>query len=225
MKSQLKKIKTPKIKKGGSSSVAIGEKQKESDIALSFKLFCGNSIRVNDFNNYYENQGAAHKTVSDLMHIFNSILKETTKSVFAKDKKRQLHLNQMDDNKSIEIIEEVLSKGYGFHKQTIAEFDREYFEIIANGDGGRLIFVMSENLVIPLFIDPNHLIYSKASKNTKKKKGYDYPGFFNFTQEHTNYYSRLEEKSVLREAVIKYARKGEYKTVEEFLEAWDDANN
>ena len=88
MKSQLKKIKTPKIKKGGSSSVAIGEKQKESDIALSFKLFCGNSIRVNDFNNYYENQGAAHKTVSDLMHIFNSISKETTKSVFAKDKKR-----------------------------------------------------------------------------------------------------------------------------------------
>ena len=131
----------------------------------------------------------------------------------------------MDDSKSIEIIEEVLLRGYGFPEHTIAEFDREYFEIIANGDGGRLIFVMSENLVIPLFIDPNHLIYSKVSKNTKKKNSYDCPGFFEFTQEHANYYSRLEEKSVLRETVIKYARKGEYKTVGEFLEAWDDANS
>lgn len=225
MKSRLKKIRAPKIKKGGSDFVATGEKQKESDIALSFKLFCGNSVRVNDFNNYHENQRAAHKTVSDLIHIFNNVSRETTKSIFVKDKKKQLHLNKMNDNRSIGIIEEVLLKGYGFPEQTIAEFGREYFEIIANGDGGRLIFVMSENLVIPLFIDPNHLIYSKASKNVEKKKNYSYPGFFDFTQEHIAYYSHLEEKSILRDAVISYARMGEYKTIEEFLEAWDDVNS
>ena len=224
MDSRLKRINPPKIKKGGGNFVATGEGQKESNIVLSFKLFHGNSIRVNDFNNYYENQNAAHKTVSDLVQIFNNISRETTKSIFSKDKRKQLHLNPMDDNESIKIIEEVLIKGYGFPKQTIAEFDREYFEIIANGDGGRLIFIMSGNLVMPLFIDPNHLIYSKVSKNTKKKKNYSYPGFFNYTQEHIDYYSHLKERRGLKEAVIGYARKGEYKTVEDFLKAWDETS-
>lgn len=223
--SQLKKIKPPKIQKGGSSFVAPGKEQEESDITLSFKLFNSKSIKLDDFNNYYENQNAAHKAVSDLLHVLNDISRETTKTIFQKGKKRQLHLNRMDDENSIRMIEKILLEGYGLPEQMIAEFDREYFEIVANGDGGRLIFVMSDHLMIPLFLDPNHLVYSKVSKNIKKKTGHAHPGFFTYDQEHIDCYKQPEKKNSLKDAVIEYARSGEYHTVDDFLKAWDDANS
>ena len=223
--SQLKKIKPPKIQKGGGSFVAPGKEQEESDIALSFKLFNSKSIRLDDFTNYYENQNTAHKAVSDLLHVLNDISRETIKTIFQKDKKKQLHLNPMDDDDSIRMIEKILLEGYGFPKQTVVEFDREYFEIVANGDGGRLIFVMSDHLMIPLFLDPNHLVYSKASKNVKKKTSYSHPGFLTYNQEHIDYYNQLEKKNDLKDAVIEYARSGEYHTVDDFLKAWNEANS
>ena len=224
-KSKLKNIKPSTTQRDNISFVTPGREQEESDITFSFKLFNGKSIRVDNFNNYYENQNAAHKSVSDLLYIFNNISRENTKTIFLKNKKSQFHLNQMSNDDSIEIIEKILLDGYGLPKQVVAEFDREYFEIVANADGGRLIFVMVDNLMLPLFLDPNHFVYRKVSKNKKRKTNYSHPGFFVYSQEYVDYYNQLKQVDSLRDAAIQYARNGEFRTVNDFLKAWDEAGS
>ena len=211
-KYKLKNIKPSTTQRDNISFVTPGKEQEESDITFSFKLFNGKSIRVDNFNNYYENQNAAHKSVSDLLYIFNNISRENTKTIFLKNKKSQLHLNQMSNDDSIEIIEKILLDGYGLPKQVVAEFDREYFEIVAN-------------LMLPLFLDPNHFVYRKVSKNKKRKTNYSHPGFFVYSQEYVDYYNQLKQVDSLRDAAIQYARNGEFRTVNDFLKAWDEAGS
>ena len=92
-KSQLRKIK-PLNKKSGLDFVSSGEKQRNSKISVSFKYFHSECTKIDNFNNYYENEQAARKATSDLFQILKTISNEDVISVFSGSKKHQLQLEQ-----------------------------------------------------------------------------------------------------------------------------------
>lgn len=215
-KSQFNKIK-PLNKKRGLDFVFSGEKQGKDKLSISFKYFKPECIKIDDFSNFYGSDQAARKATSDFIKILKDISNEDIKSVFSALKKRQLHLNEIKDEKSITLIENILLNGYGFPKRVIDEFEREFFEIMADGDGGRVIFIKEDNVIDPLFIDTNHMICPQASRDLKKKMAFSHPGLLHFSQEQNNYYREEEERVELLKILIEDAKKGQYKTVDELI--------
>ena len=219
-KSQLRKIK-PLNKKSGLDFVSSGEKQRNSKISVSFKYFHSECTKIDNFNNYYENEQAARKATSDLFQILKTISNEDVISVFSGSKKHQLHLNKLQDKKSIELVEEILLNGYNFPNRTVEEFEQEFFEVVADGDGGRIIFVREDNIIDPLFIDANHMICPQVSRDLKKKMTFEHPGLLCFSQKQIDYYEKEEERTELLKLFMEDVRKGRYDTVEDILNEWD----
>lgn len=219
-KSQLNRIK-PTNNNRGFDFVSSGKKQGKDKLGFSFKYFHSECIKTDDFSNYYENGQTARKATSDLFKILKDISNEDVISVFSGPKKRQFHLNEITDKKSIALVENILLKEYGFPERTVEEFEQEYFEIIADGDGGRMIFVREDNIIDPLFIDANHMICPQASRDLNKKMTFSHPGLFCFSQKQNDYYEKEKERNALLEILITDARKGQFNSFDEFLNEWD----
>ena len=148
-------------------------------ITFNFSYFQTASIRLGDFNNYYESPKEAINSVGDLFDSFSNISKETKTDFFDFGSKNKIHQNRIDKDETIDTIEKILQEGYNFPIGKVNEFERNYVEF-AFGDGKRVIGTFINGSVFaPLFIDNNHLVCIDSSRDVEKKKTFKIKGLFN----------------------------------------------
>lgn len=143
----------------------------DKKVSFSFSDFQTHSININGFNNYYFNVESSRNAVPDFFTIISGISNLDLKELFSSSTKREYHLNKLCDEEVVSRIEYVLVNGYSFPKERIDEFEHLYFEFQIS-DGKRVICYIVDNVICPLFIDCNHMICMKSSRNIKSKALY-----------------------------------------------------
>ncbi len=142
-------------------------------ICFSFSYFKRNSVRVGEFNNYYETKVGGINAVNDLFQTMGEMSRLNRTELYSNAYKKQFHLNNIKDNSQIDRIEKVLRDGYGFPDGLIDSFERSYTEF-AFGDGKRAITATFYGSLFEfLFLDPNHLICSEFARDIKQKDKYN----------------------------------------------------
>lgn len=150
----------------------------EEQICFSFKYFQTNSVRVRKFNNFYLNQISSINAVNDFFETVKQMGRLPKNKLFSPEYKEQFHLNQIDEDEVINLIEYVLREGYGFSQKNIDNFERTYMEF-STTNGKRVICALLYGTLFEcLFLDPNHLICRDSSRNVKVKEGYQVKSAF-----------------------------------------------
>ena len=187
----------------------------QEKITFDFSFFQTGSIRIGDFNNFYENPKDAINSVGDLFVSFSNISKETKSEFFDYGSSKKIHQNRIDDNETIDSIEKILQEGYQFPKGKVDEFERNYVEF-PFADGKRVIGTFINGSVFaPLFIDNNHLVCINSSRDVGKKKSFRIKSVFNkWNEEDIKKLGACDAEDFLKLFVDK-CKKGEYSSVEE----------
>ena len=144
----------------------------ENRICFSFNYFKEESIRIPNFNNFYKDKLASINSVNDFIDVIREMGKYTKDELFSNNIKKMFHLNQIYDNKSIDLIERVLVDGYGFPQQFVDNFERTYIEFSTKNGKRVIAALMYGTLFECLFLDPNHFICPKKSRNIKFKESF-----------------------------------------------------
>lgn len=186
---------------------------------ILFKYFHGESIRISNFNNYYENQKTSINSVYSFLTRIQDIQGKTLKELRDRRTSELYHFHSIESEIEIERINHVLKEGYLFNDNLIENFENNYYEF-ALDSGERVMFVMVDNLFELLFIDNNHFIYMESSKRVKYKDKFDYPsclGKINFIQS----YEELEIIDIVK-LMIKSYDNGEIDDLNEFVSMLKD---
>lgn len=186
---------------------------------ILFKYFNGNSIRINDFNNYYENQKTSIGSVYSFITRIKDIQSKTLKELRDRRTAELYHFHPIEGEIEIERINYVLKEGYDFSDNTIENFENNYYEF-ALDSGERVIFLMVDNLFELLFIDNNHFIYRESSRRAKYKDKFECPsclGKINFLQS----YEELETIDIIKMLIDSYEN-GEINDLDEFVSMLKD---
>lgn len=138
-------------------------------IVFLFENFMGNSISINDFNNYYANQKQSIETVNQFMEQIKNIEKSDNISTIR-------HCHPIKSKREVDRINKVLKDGYIFNDEKIKSFENTYYEIPLGGQ--RIICSRIDNMFELLFIDSNHMIYKETSRFLKVKNDFEYPSCF-----------------------------------------------
>ena len=218
-----KEVKTPKIEKGKTLVKVNDTRSSENKIVFSFLFFNPQSIRLDDFNNFYASESDSRKSVSDFFEIIKQMSNIEPNELFSNNLKTQYHYNEFDEKSIIDRIESILISGYGMPKGKVDEFERMYFEF-SFGNGKRAIGTkIYNNIFHILFIDCNHLICVESSRNVKLKSSYNVPSCF----ERFNNEINIEqyERQDLLDMLIDSVREGAYSDIQEFLKDYDDLFN
>ena len=78
----------------------------------------------------------------------------------------------------VDLIERVLVDGYGFPQQFVDNFERSYIEFSTKNGKRVIAALMYGTLFECLFLDPNHFICPKKSRNIKFKESFIIPSAF-----------------------------------------------
>lgn len=192
----------------------------EQKIVFSFSFFKGKSIKLKDFNNCYENENDAKKSVSDFFATVSEISKMNSTSFYSQEMKQQLHYNQFCNNEHINMIEKILIEGYGMTKAKVDQFERLYFEF-SFSNGKRVIStILCNNVFEILFIDSNHMVCKESCRNLKRKLMYEIPGIFDYTNNIEKF--REYDKITLFEMLLEDAKKGLYSSLEDLIADFED---
>ena len=173
----MKKI--PKIKTSKASLPANNIKTlciDDAQLVFSFKYFHGESISIEDFNNFHQDCLVAIASLKDFHESIANLSKLTVKEAFDVRTKKQLHLHPIE-NKAANRVSYILREGYGFPERLVDEFENQYYEFASN-NGQRVIAIRHDFVIEPLFLDPNHLVYNNSSKNRQNKLMYKTPSIF-----------------------------------------------
>lgn len=150
----------------------------ENRICFSFNYFKEESIRISGFNNFYKDKLSSINSVNDFVSTLKEMGNYQKDQLFSKNVKKMFHLNQITDDKSIDLIERVLLEGYQFPQQLVDNFERTYMEF-STKNGKRVISaLMYGTLFECLFLDPNHFICPEKSRNIKMKDLFSIPSAF-----------------------------------------------
>ena len=219
MVSKNKQIKISKDIKRETSVKVINSRPSEERIVFSFSFFNGNSININNFNNFYFNEYDSKKAISDFFETLKNISKYKLKELFEPSLKSQFHYNEFSDKNIINRINKVLINGYGMSKDKVKEFEDMYFEFSIT-NGRRVIGTrVYDDIFEILFIDNNHMICLESSRNIKIKENSEYPGVFGKIDKEEKY--KEYEKSELLQMLIEDLRKGLYSTTD-FIKEYDE---
>lgn len=145
----------------------------EYKICFSFNFFKEYSIRIHDFNNYYQNKLSSINSVNDFIDTIREMGKYSKNELFSKNIKKEFHLNEIHDNRSIDLIEKVLIDGYKMPQDFVDTFERTYIEFSTKSGKRVIAALMYGTLFECLFLDPNHLICPKSSRKRKEKMIYN----------------------------------------------------
>lgn len=215
-----KQIKLSTTEKG-KTLVKVGtQKSVDNKIMFSFSFFNGQSISINDFNNFYANSSSAIKSVNDFFQTLRVISNLEIKDFYSPAIKTQLHYNEFNDNKIINRIENILIEGYGIPKKKTDEFERLYFEFSFSNGKRAIGTKIYDNIFEILFIDCNHMICLESCRSQKIKMKYNFPSLFGKFDTPLNTHE-LEIKEII-EMLIDSMRNGEYTNIEDFLKDYDD---
>ena len=176
---KLNRFKSKQIKgKNNSFLIATNEANtRKKNIVFSLSYFQPESIVYKGFNNMYENKLEGVNAVSDFIESFKDLSRKTVDELCANDMKKQYHFNIFDEKteehkKSIDIIEEILIKGYKMPKTKVEEFERLYIEFQFRNGKRAIGTIIEGNIFSILFLDPNHLICADSSRDVNRKRGF-----------------------------------------------------
>ncbi len=142
----------------------------DNKICFSFIYFKEESIRIPNFNNYYENKLDSINSVNDFFDTIKEMGKYPKEKLFSPSIKKHFHLNLIEDNKSIDLIEKVLVDGYQLTQEFVDNFERTYIEFSTTNGKRVIASLMYGSLFECLFLDPNHLICPDKTRFFKKKQ-------------------------------------------------------
>lgn len=219
----IKQIK-PLTSERGKTLVKVGNRRSvDNKIVFSFSFFNGNSININDFNNYYANNSDTTKAVCDFFETLKAISNFEIKQFFSPAIKTQFHYNEFDDNKVIDRIENILIEGYGLSRRKVDEFERLYFEFSFSNGKRAIGTKIYDNIFEILFIDCNHMVCLESCRTPKIKMKYNCPSYFGrFDKEISITEFNKEE---LIEMLIESLRSGDYNNIDDFIKDYDDLFN
>lgn len=182
----------------------------ELRISFDFKLFNCGCIRYGNFHNYCENHAAAVSQIKDLIYVMKLLSGHKRKDL-DKDKglKDRMHWNLLNKEKPVKLIDNILRHGYKMPEGAIDEFENQYYEF-SSTNGQRVICVTYDNVIMPLFLDPNHLICPDLRRDFKRKQGWAYPSLLHNNQEEVE---KTTEKQLLMEALIEGVMNDEYQDI------------
>lgn len=150
----------------------------ESRVCFSFNYFKKESVKIPGFNNFYRDKLASINSVNDFFDTLRDMGKYQKDALFSKDVKRIFHLNEISNDKSIDLIEKVLIEGYDFPQGLVDNFERTYMEFSTKNGRRVIAALMYGTLFECLFLDPNHLICPEKSRNIKAKELFMIPSAF-----------------------------------------------
>ena len=181
-------------------------------IVIDFKYLQLANVRSGDFHNFCEDRYAALSQVSDLLYVLG-ILSQHKRKELDQDRslRKQLHWNPIRKEKPLKRINGVLRNAYKMPGAAVDEFENEYMEL-SYGNGQRIICVAHDNVIVPLFLDPNHLICQEgSSRNAARKMGWSYPSIFTLSSAN----EVLSEDDEARKMILEGIISGEYEDQEE----------
>ena len=154
-----KKLQTTKLPISN-NTLPVKTNNDNSLITISLKKFKNNSININkEFNNHFKNQNEGVDFFNDMILLLKT-LTEKTVSVFSdRTFLDRQHIHKISNDKLC-LLEKILKK-YQLNQQSINEIidGQKVYQIAKDKSGGRLIFELNDNVIYPLFIDPNHHLY------------------------------------------------------------------
>lgn len=195
--------------------------ERVKNISFSFKYFHTNSIKKDFFNNCYETRKKSIASSNYLLSIFRT-LSEKTLGEFEADTglKDRLHYHPIETSKEIEIIEKIQIEGYGVNERLVEQQEKSYYQFEFGPNGYRLMMTKWGSIFIPLFIDNNHLVYEKASRDSEQKKKNVIP--FVACDDYLKKCDERDDFEFCKELVEDF-RLGKIDSKEEFLEQWQAA--
>lgn len=191
----------------------------ELRMVFDFHYFKTENVRVGDFHSYCENRKAALEQIADIFYTFNTISQHTCGELGQDERLRsQLHWNKIYKEKPLSRINGVLRDGYHFPKGTIEQFENEYIEFSCS-NGQRIFCIVRDNVIAPLFLDPNHLICQEgASQDVERKQGWKYPSLLN-----QDFAERIvSEDDEARKMILDGVKSGDYKDMDELRKIIED---
>ena len=215
-----KRRKVPTPSSVPKSPIIPKEVADELPVAFEFSLFHAQSVRQGDFHNFCEDRKAALAQIRDLFRTFRDLSQHRRKELESRPLCEQLHWCRIREGKPIDRINNVLAKAYHIAKDTIKEFENEYIEFSCS-NGQRVICVAHDNVIVPLFLDPNHLICQEgSSREVKRKMSWAYPLFL-----HDD--GRCDEKIIseddeTRKIILDGIKQGEYTSIAEVQQIIDE---
>lgn len=192
-------------------------KVKDNQISFSFQYFKEESVRIQGFNNYYENKIESINSVNDFIDTIRAMCKYSKERLFSNDIKKFFHLNYITDEKTINLIEKVLINGYGLSQTFVDNFERTYIEFSTKNGKRVIASLMYGCLFECLFLDPNHLIYPAKARFIKKKNLFNTRSAFQKWDEDLDCMHEPLPKDYI-EMVIDDYENNKIKTAEEAIE-------
>lgn len=211
--------KIPNPKTQSNTEIVLKEYFDNASVVFDFQLFQPQSVRLGDFHNFCENRQAALDQVSDLVYTLK-MLSQHKRRELDQDKslRDQFHWSKIHDGLPLSRIDGLLRKKYGFPDDVVDQFDNEYIEFSCS-NGQRVICVVHDNVIAPLFLDPNHLICQEgSSRNVSRKMTWNYPSLLcKIIDEKT-----ISEDDEARKMILDGVKDGSYQSLDELREIITD---
>ncbi len=210
-------IPQPQSGKHANTEIIVKEYLNNETAVFDFRYFQRNSIRCDDFHNYCENRQVALSQIADFFYTLQHLSQHKFKELDqARGLKEQLHWHRINNDKPLRRIDRILRDGYHLPDGTIAHFENEYIEFSCT-NGQRVICIVRDNVIMPLFMDPNHLVCQEgSSRNVKQKQQWSFPSLLceaDAWQEMTN-----SEDGEARKMILDGIKAGEYQSLEDVQE-------
>lgn len=195
--------------------------EKKKNITFSFILFQTRSIKTDTFNNYYETRKKAIASNNYLMETLRNLSEKTLNDLETdKGLKDRFHYHPIDKIEQIEKIEKIQIEEYGVNEHLVEQREKSYYQFEFGPNGYRLIMSKLGSIFIPLFVDNNHLIYDKVSRDVSAKMKYKIP--FSGCRDYLKNCDENDDFEFCK-ALIEDFRHGTIKTKEDFFEQWQAA--
>lgn len=168
----------PKQSKNNKQLIEEPKINDNNQLSFSLKQFKIGSINIkNEFNNHFRSPAEAKKYFIDILQLLVDISNYKTSDFSNGRFIDQKHLHKIG-NEQLEILKKVLRE-YQYNEFFIDDLvaGERVYQISKSKSGGRLIFELVGSVIYPLFIDPNHHIYSN-DRFIKETYSYKY----NFAQ-------------------------------------------
>lgn len=159
-------------------------------IKFDFKYFQQDCVKIDEFNNKYQNEKEITSSMKDLLETLCKMCDYTHDELFSPKNKKEFHLHTIKNDKA-ELTRNVLTRGYNMPNSLVEQFENLYFGF-SYSDGKRAVAIITDNIISLLFLDPNHLIYSESSRYIKNKKDY-----------HSDWLDTNEKNGLLTEKIKK----------------------
>lgn len=177
----MRNLKKPKASmKSPPEGVKAGKQEEvgKKFLTFSFTDFHGESVSIkNKFNNFYKNEEMARKGAYSFIGTLAKISRYSLQDILH-DRGVQdvLSYHAIEDEEQVELIKLVLAKRYGFSAEKIKEMEGTY-EQFGMEQGGRVVCTRVGATFGVLFVDCNHMIYGRASKNLAEKFSFCHQSF------------------------------------------------